>query len=322
MGNVWRKQKEFEGMKIVRMTALFAGMTLCAGLSAHGATVDVDFSSEPFTTPPSDQFVWNQSQETLTVNYDSSRPTAKMMFPLGGTVTGGQSFALEVIFKLNSWTSPDYEMASLTFGLANYPDTGANRTGTNLGSWVFADDSDVFSSIDLAYTYYQEPGFSGGNYFANVFGADTPAVEEAFDNFASDWSGTTLPTGTWMQLIMSYDASAQELVATTYDYSGGTQGSVIASVTVNDVSTVNDVATFACNEIGISCYYDYADLDPSTPSMQAEVEFDRITFTGELIAPPIGHAAPATSGMCLAAMLSAIVGIGLLRAAKREKGRP
>ena len=165
-------------------------VVVCLTITAHAAGVSDNFSSNPLAagspwsfgigSNANNQFVWNNNAPayagdapgSLTVNLNSSLPTARFDDPLGTTLTDTSSFTVSAVFSLNMQSAAGQFM-QIAFGLTNSSSTGGDRTGSPANYSAATIPTTRWSSI-ISRTSIRSMG--GPTITPSIFGATTAAM--------------------------------------------------------------------------------------------------------------------------------------------------
>lgn len=129
------------------------------------------------------RFAYDAADEALTAHYDTGLPTARLVRPLGRTLTHEDTFCCRVRFTMNSegFFAHDFFNAQIALGFLNLSTTGPDRAGFGTGAKAFDLVSfDYFPNI----TFFGGPTLgttiinsdAGQGYFAAInfeFGSET-----------------------------------------------------------------------------------------------------------------------------------------------------
>ncbi len=134
-------------------------------------------SNNSSATGPANQFVWNAAGQPagLTVELNSSSPTARLDHPLGTTFSESSNFTVTADFTLNNIVAPANQFMEISFGLTNSSTTGGDRTGS-IGNF----SSDNTSNM-VEFDYFPNPAFGGPFLEPAIFGGQVPG-QDAFSN--------------------------------------------------------------------------------------------------------------------------------------------
>jgi len=203
----------------MRISAYLAA--LLPVLAAQMAFADV--TSDTFATDPiagaraavvgsASRFTYSAGAHTITATYDSTLPTAKLVFPLTSPITQDRSFTYSTAFTINSIanfnqpesTNPGGTM-QLSFGLFNSVTTGNDRAGGD--------------AYDLAMVdYFPSHSFFGLPSIGASVVKSSQAPFDYFDKIDFEFgAASTLPTflntGVPIGATVSYDALTHIITA-------------------------------------------------------------------------------------------------------------
>ncbi len=272
--------------RLIPLMLLASSVALAAPPVRMDATFRQDPSRAGFGVQGADdgRFAWIRGSR-LAVALDSNADAARFIAPLGMTLDGATSFRMTVDFTLVSISASPDDFFQLSFGACNMTSTGLNRTGTALaGPPFFVDDSDVFDAV--SFDYFPNVTFFGGPFLQPaVFGA---ARGSAFANFAANFGPsadlgdngageiTELPAARALRVVMDHDACRQQLVTRIFDISGRAPVELATGLEPLDLRVLNATGTFTVDAFAIHAYRDLADFDPSTPSLEAALDFHQV----------------------------------------------
>jgi len=225
------------------------------------------------------RFAWSAG-DSLSALYDSTLPSSRLSIPLQRSLTGADTFALEVEFEMLAVDGGPDDFMQLAFGLVNSATTGLNRTGTSVPPPIyFIDDSDTYDQIEFA--YFPNETFFGGPFLQPaVFGAE---VGSPFDNFAASFGPSAdlgdngpdqlsaWPVGRRVLVRLVHDACAETLTTRVFDAASGDE--LDFGLEPVDLSFLNATGTFTVDSFAISLHEDAADFDPSSRSLFADLRF-------------------------------------------------
>jgi len=266
--------------------ALLVASTAAA---APPAGMTVDFRSpaarRAVTIDGADDGRFTFGREGLLLELDSNAPTSRAVIPLGATFDGTTSFEVDVDLVVEDLQASPEDFFQVAFGLMNSGTTGLNRTGTSLPvPPFFVDDADCFDSVE--FSYYPNVTFFGGPFLQpTIFGEQVGA--SAFGNFAANFGPSAdlgdngpgeireIPTGIPLRVRMIHDACRQQLATRLYDLSGRAPVELLTGIQPIDLSFLNATGTFEVDAFALHAWKDFADFDPSTPSLTGHVLFQR-----------------------------------------------
>jgi hypothetical protein len=275
-------------------------VVLTAALAASSVHALVeDFSSDPFATwsfgvgdNSNSQFTWNtdlpkytgDAAGSLTVNLNSSLPTARLDRPLGGSYTDTDSFTLATRFSFQVTSAPGDQFMQIAFGLVNSSLTGGDRTG-----------ADVYHTVEFNYFPNVSTFFgTGPTVSPAVFGANKAG--NAFNNFAAFFFSeadlgdnttgiTELPQGLTLEATLTYNGAAKTLALTIHRVEA--DGSLtlldieqppMSLISLPPFSNYDGAAPFVVDTLAIMAYRD-GYTSAADPSLVAAVTFERFEFT-------------------------------------------
>lgn len=261
-------------------------LILLGGPAAHASDAErLDLRRDPaksgavLTGVDDGRFDWS-APEGLSALFDSTLPSSRLALPLGRSLTGADSFALEVELELLAIEGGPDDFMQLAFGLINSATTGLNRTGTTAPPPIFfIDDSDTYDQIELGY-FPNVTFFGGPTLQPAVFGEQ---VGSPFDNFAANFGPSAdlgdntadqlreWPLGRRVRVLLVHDACAQLLSTRLFDAKSGEE--LDAGLEPVDLRFLNAIGTFEVDSFAISLYRDHADPDPGTRSLFAHARF-------------------------------------------------
>ena len=269
-------------MKIIPLAALMTSIATVAAASGAARYSVHDTPSEAWSVQGADdgRFQWLPGRG-VALDADSNAPSSRLLAPLPFTLDGTTSFRASVDLVLRELVASPTDFFQVSVGLVNASTTGLNRTGTSLPAPpFFLDDADTFDSVELAY-FPNVTAFGGPTLSPGVFGAQ--AGDSAFWNFAANFGPSAdlgdnvapqvaeLPVATRLRVELSYDACSQLLRTRVLDLTGRPVELETGLLPV-DVSVVNATATFHVDALAVNAYRDFADGDPSSPSLEQHVD--------------------------------------------------
>ena len=285
-----------------KIAVTLAALALAANLIGEEYLLKEDFKKDPFggsgrwtvLGPGLDQFEYTRDsgpaymgdkRGSLTVLYDSSRPTTRMETPLGAVLDGSTPFRLGAVFTIEEVEASEEDFFQISFGAGNSATTGLNRTGTT----PYFGDADTFDHVE--FSYYPNVSFWGGpNLTPTVFGSEPP-FGDAFFNFAALFGSeadlgdneppliSELPLHVPIRADLVYDPVFEELTLSLHDLSGRSPVELPTGLVPLDLSFVNLTDTFEIDTFTVTSFFDYADWDPSTLSLRAVVRYDLLYLT-------------------------------------------
>jgi hypothetical protein len=286
----------------LKLLIAVAAAMLAAQLSHAAVSFTEDFSSDPFAPAgnwsfgigdnSNSQFTWNSAAPaaytgdavgSLGVHFDSSLPTARFQRSLGVTVSDADDFALTARFRFNVTTAGTEDFMQIAFGLVNSALTGGNRTGTTPSFG----DADTFHTVEFDY-FPNVTAFGGPTLTPTVFGAQSGG-SDIFGNFASIFGPdsdlgdngagfiTALPENIVLEAALNYDGTAKTLTLTMSQVNP--DGSLtLLNTGVPALSLAFGGTPFSVDSLAIMAYFDAADFDPSTLSLEADATIERFEF--------------------------------------------
>lgn len=285
-----------------RFKILVAAAMLAASLSHASVSFTENFSSDPFAPAgnwsfgfgdnSNSQFTWNSATPavytgdavgSLSVLLDSSLPTVRLQRPLGVTVTDADDFTLTTRFSLSVSAAGVEDFMQIAFGLVNSTLTGGNRTGTTPSFG----DADTFHTVEFDY-YPNLTAFGGPTLTPTVIGAQSGG-SDIFGNFASIFGPdsdlgdngagliTALPENVVLEAGLDFDSATKTLTLTMSQVNP--DGSLtLLNTGVPALSLAFGGTPFSVDSLAIMAYFDAADFDPSTLSLEADATFERFEF--------------------------------------------
>ena len=264
----WNTDIELESiMRQPFEPALFIMVWLQVTVASFGAVIAEDFANNPpahgwRSFGDTNLFVWNATNGSLDVIWDSSRTNSYFYLPLGTILNRYDDFSLALDLQLNDVAAgvntnkpSTFELA---FGFFN-PDQ-ATQTNFFRGSSFNSPnlvEFDFFPESEFAPTVW--PSIWSTNSVLNYSGS-------------GDYTIMNLPTGVRMRISMSYRALDQTLTTSIT-----TNGSSIAAV--NDVIITSSFTDFRVTAFGLESYSD-AGQDPRYGgSLLAHGTVDNIMLT-------------------------------------------
>jgi hypothetical protein len=208
-------------MRSLSLLAAAVSLTLAAQVSF--ADVSSTFGSNPLTDAGNliqgpdagnvnSRFTYNAADTTLTAHYDSTAPTIKLLFPLGGHLNQDTSFTLSARFKIQSnglTPSQFFAAQAPSFGLVNSVTTGSTRASTADGSFNIVTPGDAYDMLTFDY-YPQQDAASSSITLSPVRSA--VAGQSFNDRFIFDGSlfaSGALPLDQFITLKIDYDAGTK-----------------------------------------------------------------------------------------------------------------
>jgi hypothetical protein len=236
----------------------------------------------------------------VAVELDSNEPSARLITRLPWTLGGDASFRLVMDFSIANVEASPEDFFQISLGLVNQATTGLNRTGTALDAppW-FVDDADTFDAVEMAY-FPNLTSFGGPFLQPTVFGAR--AGDSAFWNFAANFGASSdlgdntgtqvreLPQAAPLRFEMTHDACRRTLTTRIFALSHGRAEELETGIEPLDLSVLHATGTFHVDALAIAAYHDFADANPSTPSLIARLQVDGASI--ELLDPPSARLAP------------------------------
>ena len=264
------------------------GLLLSTSFAApsYGQSFVDDFSSDPFAAnwsidadcPNGDpnQFAYDGQRQALLLHFDSSLDTVRARRSLGAAVTENDTFEFSGILTYDSVTAPEGDFMQIPFGLSNSSNTGCNRTGT----YPYFDDDDVHDYLEIG--YFPNPGWGCPCMTTTIIGTGDPNAP-ATDYLNHDWvEEAIMPLHESVAFWGRFSADTGLL---TYTVSTGIEGTVDVDDTPDPLcwklwyaSRGFPPAEFVVDEYSISSYRDYADWDPSSVSLVADVAYEEVSF--------------------------------------------
>ena len=292
------------------VTLLGLAFTLCRS-SIASTNFTENFSSNPLAPGgnwsfgigdnSNNQFTWTDtpaiytgdSNGELDVHLNSSLPTARFQRPLGVTLTDTNSFTLSVLFSFNITSAPDDQLMQIAFGLVNHSTTGGDRTGSPNNYY----SDNAFSTVEFNYFPNVSAIYGGPDLTPSVFGAQAGADADAFSNFAAEEASnlgehtkgiSSLPQNVMLQAVLNYDGSCKTITLTMGQVNP--DGSVTYLDT--ELPPLNLVAAgydtnfpFVVDSLAIMAYHD-GFTTPDSPSLVADLKFQRFSFWTPAVRPP------------------------------------
>lgn len=290
-------------MKITAM--LVALVPLCA---AHWAMADIttdSFASDPIASGratvvgDASRFTYNPASKTITANYDSTLPTAKLVFPLVSAIDQNRSFTFSTTFTINSITNfdqPDSQMpggtAQIAFGLINSLNTGNDR---------FSDAYDL-ATID----YFPSNSFFGPPSVGATVIKSSQAPGDFFNQIDFNFSSvanlpTFLNTGVPISTTVSYDATSHVITAVLSASQLTVDPADPDTFTYTNTLTLGPGASFDFDSYGLTLWNDSNSINAGFDApFSAQVAFQGFTVTaGDPVPEPASLALLAMSGLVL-----------------------
>ena len=204
----------------MKVSVLLAAIVpLALGAAARADVTSNNFSSNPIVggqasvVGDASRFTYNAGSNTVTAVYDSTKPTAELVFPLASTITQDQSFSYSTTFTINAInnfdepgsTSAPYGTAEVAFGLLNSTLTGTDRNNNtyDIAEVDYFPVNTGFGTPTLALTVIKSSQMAGD--FDNQID---------FDFTSNANIPAFLNTGVPIGATVSYDASTQVISAT------------------------------------------------------------------------------------------------------------
>jgi len=282
---------------------LAAVLPLALGAAARADVTSNNFSSDPIVGGPASvvgdasRFTYNAGSKTITAVYDSTQPTAELVFPLVSTITQNQSFSYSTTFTINSIvnfdhpgsTSPPYGTTEVSFGLLNSALTGTDRNN---------------NAYDIAEVDYfpVNTGFGTPTLAPTVIKSSQTAGD--FDNqidfdFTSNANiPTFLNTGVPIGATVSYNASTQVISATFTASQLMIDAGQPDTFTYTHQLDLSGGKSFAFDSFGITLWNDSAFINNgSDVPLDATVTFGGFTVTS--VPEPMSLGVLAAGGMLL-----------------------
>ncbi len=266
---------------------LFA-MTIASTLSA-ATILHEQFDDDPIaagrgivTVGDASRFQYESG--ALTANYDTSRATTKLAWPLARSLDATTSFQLNVSATLlaDGFSADPNHFAQLAFGLINATTTGGDRAGGRGG--------DACDIVTIDYFPNVSPIFGGPSLAPTVIGSDDGAgffssIQFPFGNESELNDEGPLPFD--MPLEFELDYAAEESLLTLRVASGGqplplnaNQPDIEPGGFDGDAITIqlllNPGTTFSVDQFAILLWEDtFLDTD-APPSVRANIRFEEI----------------------------------------------
>jgi hypothetical protein len=233
-----------------------------------------DFASDPSSRGwkvfgESDLLHWNESEQNLSVTWDSSRPNSYFRLPLGTIMTRRDDCDVSLDLLLNDFAAgidpAKPGTFQLAFGFQNYADASkltflraAPNAAPNLVEFNFMPDTGFGPTI--------WPAVMSTNGAMNYSGA-------------SDFSIFNLPTAEWMRVSLAYRAS-NETATITITSNGELVGPVTtAHLATNDVAFGRKFTQFKVDTFAIASYSDAGQGSAFAGSLLAHGIVDNIVVT-------------------------------------------
>ncbi|MEM7245312.1 MAG: hypothetical protein AAF533_08205 [Acidobacteriota bacterium] len=245
----------------------------------------VDFTSDPLAggdlviDGPGDpaQISWDAEAEALRVQLDSGEPSVRASWALPGTLDGNDDFRFGVVMTLEELIASPADFFQVAVALLNGTTTGLNRTGT---APIFG-DADVFDMVEITY-FPNVTAFGGPSLSPSIFGSELPG-SDAFGNFAGVFGSASdlgdnqpplidaLPTCVPLELVVEHSAGSGLLLTSVRRLDGPRSRVLFTGLVPLDLSGLHAADTFELDRAAVTSYFDAADFDPSTVSLQGEI---------------------------------------------------
>ena len=228
---------------------------------------------------------------TMTAAYDTSRQSAKMVFPLGRTLTDADTFAFTTTLQIldDGSYAPDSTggLAQISFGLVNAVTTGLNRTG-DLSDFT----SDTFDMVTVDYFPNTNPFFDALSIVPTEFdsgsgdafaGIHSPFGSESVIDESGEVGELALDTPYAFRL--DYDGATRLMTVTLGGLNINQVGQGGAGGPDSDVTTIQQTlpggpggANFAVDSFALLLWNDgYNQVFSANTSLIADVRFDQFT---------------------------------------------
>ena len=247
--------------------ALFTTLWLTLTIPSQGAVIAEDFAKNPVADGwkvfgDTNLFVWNATNGSLDVTWDSSRTNSYFYLPLGTIMNRYDDFGLVLDLQLNDLAvgvnSNKPSTFELAFGFLN-PDQ-ATQTNFFRGS--------SFNSPNLVEFDFFPEGEFAPTLWPSIWSTNSVLNY----NSSGDYTIMNLPTRVPMRVSMSYWASNQTLTTSI------TTNNVPIGA-INDVSLSSSFTDFRITAFGVESYSD-AGQDPQYGgSLLAHGSVDNIRLT-------------------------------------------
>ncbi len=219
---------------------------------AARADITNNFSTNPLTggaivqgpdaANAATRFTYNSAADTLTAHYNSTEPTIKLLFPLGGHLNQNTSFTVTTTFSIASsgFDSPvDFGAEVPSFGLVNSATTGNLRatTGhTDPTTFAFTEITQGTAYNDFTFDYFPTQDNTFGGNSINLTTIQSPQAGASFNSrFKFGFANATLPFDQAITATMSYNAVTEQA---SVNWGSG-------SLTADLTGAVFDVDSFA-----------------------------------------------------------------------------
>jgi hypothetical protein len=253
------------------ITQLFSTNPLGGGAMVQG----------PDAPNANSRFTYSSGDGTLTAHYDSTSPTIKLLFPLGGHVTQSQSFTMTATFKIPSVgfiSPPDFGAQVPSFGLVNSATTGDLRATTghfDLNTFQFTEITQGTAHDLFTFDYYPTQDITFGGNSLNLTTVQSAQAGETFNSrIKFGFANTTLPLDQFITASITYDAATHE---GKLDWGGG-------MITSNLAGALFDVDAFAIILWSDPNLAPPAPADPSGSPVGGSIIFD--SFSVVLVPEP------------------------------------
>lgn len=295
----------FNGAKVAGVACFLSGIVA----SMPGTPCQADGYVETFTNDPvaggrfllhdgegtAWRFVHQMATQSLRAHYDTGLPTARLIYPLGRTLTQTDAFTCRATFTIRheGFYADDGHIAQIAFGLMNMQTTGIDRVyGFYGGAYdlvsfdYYPNVSDAFGGPSLGPTIIS--GDSGVGFFGSInfsFGQET-----TLDGPDSDCN---LSPGD--DFIMSEAGGDDRMLTAELKYAPDTQSIALRVFENGEALDINNIgencqpggrdvdtttivtlltgAGFSVDALGILLWRDYSS---TTSSVIADVDYHRL----------------------------------------------
>ena len=188
------------------------------------------------------RFTYNSGDGTLTAHYDTTLPTIKLLFPLGGHFTQNDTFKFTTTFAILSAgfaSPPDFGGQAPSFGLVNSATTGNLRatTGhfdTNTFEFTEITPGTAYDVFTVDYFPTQDNTYGGNSIILTTI-QSAQAGQPFNSRFKFGAANTTLPLDQFISAVVIYDGATHQA---KLDWGTG-------SLTLDLADKVFDVDSFA-----------------------------------------------------------------------------
>lgn len=229
------------------------------------------------------RFVHDDNTQMLLAHYDTGLPTARLVRPLGTTLTHQDSFTYRVVFTINSdgFFADDTHIAQIAFGLMNTVTTGYDR--------VYGPPPPGSGAFDLvSFDYFPNiTSFGGPSLIPTIINTESALGFAGSINFewgpetAADPGDDAVPLDSTLTARVAYDARRGEAILRLL------QGDVPLAINAVGKSFLpggedDDPTTIVTTRAGVGFAVDafgillWRDFSAETSTVIADVVFDAI----------------------------------------------